>query len=116
MRRRGFALGAVAGGLAAVGATWGRRALFGKHYPPTPYDDVLARLVDREQATKLGQAALKSLPGFDARAAATGLRLSLNGGLSPAVAADALAGRIREVDGWLLPENLAQLSALAAKA
>ena len=27
-----------------------------KHYPPTPYDDLLAQLVDREQAARLGAA------------------------------------------------------------
>ena len=28
--------------------------LFVKHYAPTPYDDLLAQLADREQAAKLG--------------------------------------------------------------
>jgi hypothetical protein len=116
MRRRGFIAGLAAGIAVAAAGVYRFTDLFVKHYAPTPYDDVLAQLVDREQAAKLGVAALNGLPGFDARVAAMRLRATLGGGLAAAVAADAMAGHVREVDGWLVPESLALLSALAAKA
>jgi hypothetical protein len=114
MRRRGFIAGLAAGIAVAAAGVYRFTDFFVKHYAPTPYDDVLARLVDREQAAKLGAAALT--PGFDARVTAMRLRATLSGGLSAAAASDIAAGRVREVDGWLVPESLALLSALAAKA
>jgi hypothetical protein len=43
------------------------------------------------------------------------LRGALTGGLVTTAAADAQAGRLQEVDGWLLPNSVALLSALAAR-
>ncbi len=83
-----------------------------KHYPPTPYDDVLAHLIDRAQAAKLGAAMHE--PG-DAKALAARLRATLGGELRVTAAADAAAGRVREADGWIVPDCVALLSALAAK-
>jgi hypothetical protein len=87
--------------------------LFVKHYPPTPYDDLLGQLTDREQAAKLGaKAPLTS----DAQSQATRLRAALQGRDLPTAAnADIAAGRLVEVDGWLVPQTLAELCALAAK-
>ena len=51
----------------------------------------------------------------DAAALAARLRPSLTGGLARAVLADIQAGRVQEVDGWLLPDSVALLSALAAR-
>lgn len=88
--------------------------LFVKHYAPTPYDDVLAALADREQAARFGA----SVPGTpDAKDLAAKLRTILKpGGLVAAAKADATAGRVIEVDGWVVPQSVAWLSALAAKA
>jgi hypothetical protein len=86
--------------------------LFVKHYPPTPYDDVLAALVDREQAAKLGAA----VPGrLEPKILAAQLRANLAPGLAAAAESDAAAGRMTEVDGWLLPQSVALLAALASR-
>lgn len=107
--------GAAALAAAGVAATW--KTLFRKHYPPTPYDDVLAQLVDRDAAARLGPAALSALPGFTAAKGAARIRALLGShGLAAAAGADAAAGRIVEAQGWLLPESVALLAALAAKA
>jgi len=84
-----------------------------KHYPPTPYDDVLAALVDREEAIKFG-ALVSDAPAPSALAAR--LRATLKpAGLAGAAASDIAAARLVEVNGWVVPESVALLSALAAK-
>lgn len=87
--------------------------LFVKHYAPTPYDDLLTRLIDREEAIRLG-ARVTDVAGVPQQAAE--LRSALGGrDLASVVQADIAAGRLMDVDGWLVPQTLAQLSALAAK-
>jgi hypothetical protein len=87
--------------------------LFVKHYPPTPYDDLLARLVDREQAARLG-AAVQGAP--DTPVLATRLRVVLGrGGLAAAAQADIAVGRMAEADGWVLPQSVLLLAAVAAR-
>lgn len=109
-------IGGGAAALVAMGVAVTRRPLLRKHYPPTPYDDVLGQLIDRDAAARLGPAALSALPGFAPAAAAARLRVLLgNHGLAAAAGADASAGRIVEARGWLLPQSVALLSALAAK-
>ena len=71
------------------------------------------QLVDREQAVKLGA---KMTGGDDAAKLAAQLRGTLKDGLAAAVAADAAAGRVVEADGWVVPQSLARLAMLAAKA
>lgn len=114
-RRRGVIAGLA--GLGALAASLYRFTdIFVKHYPPTPYDDVLSRLEDREQAAKLGTAALKSQPDFDAAASARRLRGALeHGSFREVVLADAETGRVQLVDGWVLPQSVVVLSAIAAK-
>lgn len=112
--RRGIILGA-GGLLAAVAAGLYRFTdIFVKHYPPTPYDDVLAQVVDREQAAVLG----RHVPGpFDIQREAAVLRTRLAGStLKSAVEGDIATGRMTEVDGWIVPQIVAQISALAARA
>ncbi len=111
MRRRSLVAGAAAAGAVLAAGLYRFTDLFVKHYPPTPYDDVLALLTDREQAAKLGV----SVPGAPAVLAAS-LRTRLKPGLAAAAKADVAAGRMVEVDGWVLPESVALLAALAAKA
>jgi hypothetical protein len=90
--------------------------IFVKHYAPTPYDDVLSRLEDREQAAKLGAVALKQQPDFDTAASAQRLRAALeHGNFREVVLADAETGRVQLVEGWVLPQSVAVLSAIAAK-
>jgi hypothetical protein len=114
MRRR-TVIGSVAVAGAAVAAGLYRFTdLFAKHYPPTPYDDVLSVLVDREEAARFG-ALVRAAPAPGALAARLRAILKPNG-LAGAVGADIAAGRLAEVDGWVVPQSVALLSALAAKA
>ena len=113
MRRRSLIASAAAAGAAVAAGLFRFTDLFVKHYPPTPYDDVLAMLADREQAARLGA----SVPGMpDVRSLAEKLRAMLKpGGLGAAAKADAAADRVIEVDGWVVPQSVALLAALAAK-
>jgi hypothetical protein len=113
MKRRTMIAGLAAAGVAVAAGLYRFTGLFAKHYAPTPYDDLLGQLVDREQASRLG---VKVAGGANAAALAARLRGALTGGLAAAAFADAQAGRVQEVDGWLLPDSVALLSALAAKA
>jgi hypothetical protein len=113
MRRRTLIGGVAAASAALAAGLYRFTDLFAKHYPPTPYDDLLGQLTDREQAAKLGASATSA---SDAASQAAQLRGSLQGReLATAANADIAAGRLVEVDGWLLPQTLAQLCALAAK-
>lgn len=112
MKRRGILAGAGVLAAAAAGV-WRFTDLVVRHYPPTPYDDVLEQVGDRDSAKILGSAALQTLPGFDPAEAAAKLR---HGGLQQAIGADIASGRMREVAGWVLPDSLVMAAALAAKA
>ena len=109
----------VAGGgiAAALGATALGLTLprwFGRRYAPTPYDDLLEALVDRDEAARVGAVARASLPTFSARAAARELRQRFEQrNLVEVVDADIKQGRMAEVGGWVLPDSLAQLCTLA---
>ena len=111
--RRTIIGGMAAAGTALAAGLYRFTDLFVKHYPPTPYDDLLDQLTDREQAARLGA---KASGGFDASGQAARLRAGLAGhSLADAVNADIAAGRMAEIDGWVLPQTIAWLSALAAK-
>lgn len=113
MRRRGLIAGVAAAGTAVAAGLYRFTDLFVKHYPPTPYDDVLAALADREQAARFGASVAGTL---DANGLAAKLRPMLgSGGLTAAVEADIAADRLVEVNGWVVPQSVALLSALAAK-
>jgi hypothetical protein len=103
----------VVAGTAVTAGFYRFTDLFVKHYPPTPYDDVLTALVDRGQAVKLG-ALVRDAPAPEALAARLRGLLKPNG-LAGAARSDIAAGRLVELDGWVVPESVALLSALAAK-
>jgi hypothetical protein len=118
MKRRALLLGGGAVLATAAGGVvaWKLR-LFGPHYPPTPYDDVLDRLGDREWARKFGAQAVQTMPDFTPQAAAPRLRILLgNGSLENAALRDAEEGRVTEAARWLVPESVALMAALAARA
>jgi hypothetical protein len=111
----------VAGGITVIGLgaaallAWQAPALMSPRYAPTPYDDLLSRLPDRDNARRLGKAVLSQ--SFDARATAARLRTRMGSdSLGDAMTADLKQGRLTEVHGWVLPETLTSLCALAAKA
>jgi len=114
LSRRTLIAGIAAAGAAVAAGLYRFTDLFVKHYPPTPYDDVLAALADREEAARLG-ALVQDAPGANALAAKLRGMLKPNG-LPGAVASDIAAGRLTEIEGWVVPESVALLSALAAKA
>jgi len=105
--------------LAGIAALEGPRLfpdLFAKHYDPTPFDDLFALLPDRENAVRLGATLIQDRPLPDLRTAATRLRRRLGGhSLAVAIADDLARNRLIVAQGWLLPESLAELCALAAR-
>jgi hypothetical protein len=113
MKRRTLIASVAAAGAAVAAGLYRFTDLFVKHYPPTPYDDVLASLVDREEAARLG-ALVGNAPAPAVLAARLRSILKPNG-LAAAVQSDIAAGRLAEVNGWVVPESVALLSALAAK-
>jgi hypothetical protein len=108
----------VAGGLVYEGVH-----VFGRRYPRTKYDDLLDQLADRESAAKLGRAAIAQAKGdsslarlFDTNAIAHELRAGAGkGSVSGAVAADVAAGKLVEIQGWILPVSLALVAVIAAE-
>jgi hypothetical protein len=103
----------AAAGAAVTAGLYRFTDLFVKHYPPTPYDDVLAALADRQEAVKFGALVHDASAPSDLAAK---LRGALKpAGLAGAARSDVAAGRLAEVDGWVVPESVALLSALAAK-
>ncbi len=116
MRRRTLLLGGSAAVLAAAGGAAWQANLFGKHYAPTPYDDVLGRLRDRDAMQAFGALALKSAPDFTPDAAAARLRILLaSDSLETSALRDAAEGRVVEAANWLAPESMALMAMLAAK-
>ncbi|MDE2134632.1 MAG: hypothetical protein KGM97_04365 [Alphaproteobacteria bacterium] len=114
--RRRIVMGAGGAAVLAATAFEGRR-LLRKRYAPTPYDDLLALLDDRDADAQIGEAVLAGVEGFDAKAASAGVRQRLaRHTLAQAVGADAAEGRLLEASGWVMPQTLALLCALAAKA
>jgi hypothetical protein len=111
--RRDLGLGAGALALLGTGAL-GYRQFLGPWYTPTPYDDLLHQIVDRRPAAKLGAVAAKAMPGFDVAKLAAKLRQP-GFGLSRRTRDDMAAGRVVEVAGWIVPQSVADYSALAAQ-
>ena len=113
MKRRNLMAAVAAAGVAATAGLYRFTDLFVKHYAPTPYDDLLVRLTDREQAAKLGAQLTGS---FDLASQSTRLRDTFRKeDLAAAVNADIAAGHMVEISGWVLPETVALLSALASR-
>jgi hypothetical protein len=103
---------AAALGAAALGLTlprWLRR-----HYAPSPYDDLLQQLVDRDAAARVGQSVRDEVPAFNDKKAARELRQRFEQrNLAEVTDSDIAEGRIAEAGGWVMPESLAELCALA---
>jgi hypothetical protein len=113
MRRRTILAGLGVLAVAAGGAAW-KLQPFRKQYPPTPYDDVLSHLDDRDWAAKFGVTALAAMPGFTPATGAVQLRALLaRNDLKTVALRDADAGRLVEIGGWLVPQSIALIAALA---
>lgn len=108
------AIAAVLGIAAASGVAY-EFGLFEPAYPSGSFDDVLAQLRSRNHAVMIGKAVRADEPFFDAKATETVLRTRLTDRTLEAVLAGEIdSGHLTEVKGWLLPQTLAQLCALAA--
>jgi len=117
-RTRRNVIGAAAGiaVLAAAAAGYEGWRNLAKHYPPTPYDDLLSLLPDREAAKQVGRAFLAANSGFLPAHAAGALRQHIAGRSLSTVLPDEIArGEIIETGHWLLPQTLVGLCALTAK-
>lgn len=102
--------------VAVVGGGYEATRLFSKRHAPSPYDDLLAKIGDRDAGAQIGEAVLADFREFDAKTTAAGLRAKLSkNDLATVVQQDAAAGRLLEAKGWVLPETLGLLCALAAK-
>jgi hypothetical protein len=114
--RRAIVIGVAAIAAAGVAVVEGPR-LLRKRHAPSPYDDLLALLDDRDACAQIGETVLAGKASFNANAVAADLRKRLDGSkLSDVAAAEAAAGRVVETANWVFPETLALLCALAAKA
>ncbi|MBV9548816.1 MAG: hypothetical protein JO256_03985 [Alphaproteobacteria bacterium] len=115
MKRRNLLAGASA--FVIVVAASGpllKRRFFRKRYSPTPYDDVLNKLDDREWAAQFGETALKALPDFNPERVVAQLRGQLGQKSLQMVAQyEAEAGQLVEAEGWLVPQSVVLIAALA---
>lgn len=116
LSRRTLFVGAGAA-VVVAGAAFEATRVLRKRYTPSPYDDLLAKLEDRDGSAQIGEAVLAEVDDFNAMTVATQLRAKLqHASLGDIAAADAAAERVLEAHGWVLPQSLALLCALAAKA
>jgi hypothetical protein len=107
----------LAGIAVAALATFEAPRLLSPRHAPSPFDDLLAKLPDRESAARLGAAFLAENRTFDADRSAMVLRRRLATlPLDAAIQSDLAEKHIVEAHGWVLPETLVSLCALAAKA
>ena len=114
--RRAFLLGGAGLGALLIGAasyeTW---RLYGRHYPPTPYDDLLDLLPDRNAAKLLGEQIRDtgSIP-IDSHKLAAELRSEVARlPLSRLADEDTREGRVAELGGWVLPFSVIEICWLA---
>jgi hypothetical protein len=114
-RRNALIAGGGVAGLVVIGV--GGRLLLRKRYAPSPYDDLLDLLDDRDAAAQIGETVLAEVEDFDPKALADQMRARVaKRRLAAVTAEDASEGRVVEGGGWVLPETLGLICALAAKA
>ena len=116
MSRRAMVAGggvAAALGATALGLTlprWLRPT-----YPPTPHDDLIQHLIDRDAAARVGQVLRDSVPAFNVKKVARELRQRFEQrNLAEVMDADTAEGHLAEIGGWVMPQSLAELCGLAA--
>jgi hypothetical protein len=116
LTRRNILIG-VGGTVVLAAAAFEGRRLLRKRYAPSPYDDLLARLDNRDADAQIGEAVLANIDDFDPKTVSASVRQRIGKRpLAQVMSEDAGKGRVLEANGWVLPETLALLCALAAKA
>jgi hypothetical protein len=114
-RRNAMLAGGGAAALVVLGV--GGRLLLHKRHAPSPYDDLLALLDDRDADAQIGEMVLGEVEEFEAADMANDMRARIaKRPLTAVIAEDATQNRLVEAGGWVLPETLGMLCALAAKA
>jgi hypothetical protein len=114
LTRRNILIGA-GGAVVLAGGAYETSRLLGNR--PTPFDDLLNRLEDRDGGIEIGKSVLAEAEEFDPKTVAESLRTKLGQStLAQAAVEDSAAGRLVEAGGWVVPECVALLCALAAKA
>jgi len=114
-RREGII--AAASGIVVIAAGVSGHLLLRKRHGATPYDDMLDLLEDRDADAQIGETVLAEEENFDPKTMADELRASIGKRpLAAVLADDVVNGRVVEAGGWVLPETLGMLCALAAKA
>ena len=116
LTRRNILIGA-GGAVVLAAASFEGGRLLRKRYAPSPYDDLLALLEDRDADAQIGEAVLADIDDFDAKSVSASVRERIGKRrLAQVMIDDAGDGRLLEANGWVMPETLALLCALAAKA
>lgn len=111
------ALGALLGIGAVGGITYEASGLLGLRTHRGAYDDLISCLPDRDDAVTVGRAVLAGDRAFQEQEVVRDLRLKMGQRpLSAVLSEDMVQGRVVETEGWVLPETLAELCALAARA
>jgi hypothetical protein len=116
LTRRNIVIGAGSAVVLAAAAFEGSH-LLRKRHAPTSYDDLLSRLDNRDADAQIGEAVLANIDDFNVKTVAADARARLQSKtLAQVVSEDAREGRLLEAGGWVIPETLGLLCALAAKA
>lgn len=112
---RRWLLGGIAAIAAAAVALRGLPRLLRHHYRRSAYDDLFSKLADRDTSVTFGRVISPNTPGTSA-AIATLLRRRLRQGDLRSLALRELAqGDVFVASGWVVPESLALICALAAR-
>lgn len=110
------ALAGVAGLAAIGGGSYEAARLVARGREDGAYGDLVSKLPDADDAATVGRAVIGDLPKFNPSATARMLRKELaKRKLADVTAGDLADGKLAEAGGWVLPESLALLCALAAK-
>lgn len=101
---------------AAGGAGFALLRGHGEEHKPGAYDDLVSKIPDRGGAEVVGEAVIGDLPDFNAGAVAHSLRKRIGRRpVADATMADLADARLAEANGWVLPESVALICALAAR-
>jgi hypothetical protein len=114
---RRIAVGAVAAFAGLAIAVREVPKLLGHRHRSGPFADVLSAIDDPDSAAQFGRSCLAACQGFEPQVVANLLRARLkNLPLADLMQKEASEARIVEVGGWIIPESLALLCALEARA
>jgi hypothetical protein len=97
----------------ATALEWTR--LFGRHYTSTQFDDLFAKLGDREASAVLGRAVLREGVAHRPTQIASNLRSRLaNQSIAALCLSEAKSAEIVEASHWVVPESVMLMAVLAA--